>query len=291
MSDLRLVGAIAVNGLLTIGQIIGGIISGSLSLVADALHNLNDAASLGLALVVRRIARKPADRQRTFGYGRAEVIGALINLTALILIGVFLVYKAIERFFSPEPIDGWIVVIVGGIALVVDVVTAALTYTMSKHSINIKAAFTHNVADALGSVAVIIVGTLILLYEWYFTDLLAAILIAAYILHQGFTQMGESIRILMQSVPREIDLDEVVEAMESLADIDDVHHVHIWQIDEHQWTLEAHVVIGETNASAMERIKSEIKNLLDERFHIHHSTLEFETPSAADHDHNRIAAH
>ena len=107
--DKRLMGAVVVNVLLTVAQVVGGVLSGSLSLIADALHNLNDAAALGIALVARRISRRPADSKRTFGYRRAEVIGALINLTTLILVGLYLIYEAGSRYFNPQPIEGWIV--------------------------------------------------------------------------------------------------------------------------------------------------------------------------------------
>ena len=179
-----MVGAVLVNVLLTFAQVVGGILSGSLSLVADALHNLNDAASLGIALVARRIARRPADSRRTFGYRRAEVIGAIINLTTLIIVGLYLIYEAVSRYFDPRPIEGWVVVWVAGIALAVDIVTALLTFKLSKGNLNIRAAFIHNVSDALASVAVIVAGTLILLYDWYWADLAATVLISGYVLYQ-----------------------------------------------------------------------------------------------------------
>ena len=155
--------AIVINIILTVVQVIGGLASGSLSLLADALHNFSDAAALLIALIARKWAEKPADENRTFGYKRAELIGAMINLTTLILIGIYLLFEAVMRVFEPEPITGWIVVIIACVALVVDVITAAMTYAMSKDSLNIRAAFIHNIADALSSVAVIIAGTFIIL--------------------------------------------------------------------------------------------------------------------------------
>ena len=143
MGDRRLIVAIAINMLLTLAQVVGGIISGSLALIADALHNFSDAAALLIAWVARRIGRQPADRFKTFGYKRAEVIAALINLVTLVLVGLYLIYEAIWRVFEPQIIEGWMVIIVAGIALVIDVITAILTYTMSKHSMNIRAAFLH----------------------------------------------------------------------------------------------------------------------------------------------------
>jgi len=150
--------AIIVNVGLTFAQIVGGIFSGSLSLIADALHNFSDAASLAIAAYARRIARRPSNAAMTFGYVRAEVVAALINYTTLIVIGLYLVYEAVMRFITPEPVEGWIVVGVAVVALVIDLATAFLTYAMSKESMNIRAAFVHNVADALGSVGVIVAG-------------------------------------------------------------------------------------------------------------------------------------
>lgn len=278
MGDGRLVLAIIANVLLTAAQVVGGIVSGSLSLVADAMHNLNDAAALGLALLARRIARKPADQVRTFGYRKAEVIGALVNTTTLILVGLYLIYEAVARVFNPQPIDGWIVVIVAGVALVVDVATAMLTYAMAKTSLNIKAAFVHNVADALGSVAVIIVGVLVLLFDWYIADLIATLLLAAYILVQGFRLMSESVRILMDSVPTDIDLNDLVREMESVPGVQSVHHVHVWQLAEEHRALEAHVVIASPFSLESLTIKRSLRTLLREAYSINHTTLEMESP-------------
>ncbi len=290
-SDGRLVAAVAVNVLLTVAQVIGGVVAGSLSLIADALHNLNDAASLGIALFARRVSRKPADENRTFGYGRAELIGALINLTTLIIVGLYLIYEAVWRAFEQEPIDGWMVVWIAGIALVVDLVTAGLTFSMSKGSLNIKAAFIHNLSDAAASLGVIVAGTLILLYEWYWADLVATAAISAYILWQGGTMMRSTIRILMDSVPEGIDIDEVVDAIRAIDLVEDTHHLHIRQLDESNRSLEAHVVIAKADIDQIEAIKSSIRDMLRERFEITHSTLEIETPQARDHDQQVIADH
>lgn len=279
MGDKRLVAAVAVNLVLTVAQVVGGLFSGSLSLIADALHNLSDAASLGIALFARKIGRKPPDRFKTFGYKRAEVIAALINLTTLILIGLYLVYEALWRFVQPEEIHGWTVVIVAGIALLVDVVTACLTYAQSKHSMNIKAAFLHNVSDALASVGVIIAGTLILRYGWYWVDTLLTLVIAGYVLWQGFMLLPKSIHLLMEGTPEHLDLQEVITAMESVDGVINVHHVHIWQLDEHHNALEAHVVSHITAAEEAAQLKRRLKDLLESRFAIGHSTLEFEHES------------
>ena len=274
LGDRRLIIAIVINMLLTLAQVIGGVISGSLSLIADALHNFSDAASLLIAWVARKIGRQPADHYKTFGYKRAEVIATLINLVSLVIIGIYLIYEAIWRIFEPQVIEGWMVVIVAGIALVIDIATAILTFTMSKNSMNIKAAFLHNVSDALASVGVIIAGTLILLYQWYWSDTLITLIIAAYVLYQAFTLLPKTVHILMEGTPDNISINDVITEMEEITDVTSIHHVHIWQLDEHKSALEAHIVI--TNYDQLDKIKPKIKSLLQQNFDIQHSTLEFE---------------
>lgn len=274
VGERRLWWAVGANMLLTVAQIIGGIISGSLSLVADALHNFSDAASLLIALVAIRIGRKPPDQFKTFGYKRAETVAALINLTTLIIIGLYLCYEAIMRFITPEPIIGWTVIIVAGLALIVDIFTALLTYAQSKSSMNIRAAFLHNVTDALASIGVIIAGTLILLYGWVWTDAAMTLLIAGYVLYQGITEIPKAIHLLMEGTPEDINVGYVITKMEAVNGVQNVHHVHIWQLDEQRNALEAHVVIqSDTN---IETIKQNLKGILDTSFSIGHSTLEFE---------------
>lgn len=278
--DRQLLCAVAVNVLLTLVQVIGGVIAGSLSLVADALHNLGDAASLGIAVFARKISRKPPDQFKTFGYKRAEMIAALINLTTLIIIGLYLIYEALWRFYQPQEIKGWIVVIVAGAALIVDVVTAALTYRLSRHSVNIKAAFLHNVADALSSVGVILAGTLILLYQWYWVDAALTLVIAGYVLYQAAGLLPQTIHILMEGTPEHVAIDEIIKSVELLDQVESVHHVHIWQLDENRNALEAHVVVHEHSLSDIEAIKQRVKEHIHSVYHIEHSTLEIEVPGS-----------
>lgn len=276
LSDRNLYGAIGVNFLLTLIQIIGGILSGSLSLIADAIHNFSDAISLVIALVARIIGRKPPDRSHTFGYGRIELIATLINLTTLVMIGLYLIYEAVMRIFEPVEIQGWMVIIIAAVALVVDVITALLTYRMSKNSMNIKAAFLHNVSDALGSVGVIIVGTLILLYGWYWVDTAVTFMIAGYVLWQAISMLPRTINILIDGVPLHLSLGGVKVAMDDIPHVQEVHHVHIRQLDENRSCLEAHVVLDTTDVNQAENVKNSLKTMLKEKFDIRHSTLEIE---------------
>ncbi len=275
-SDKGLLGAVFINILLTLAQVIGGIISGSLSLIADALHNLSDAASLGIALFARTIGRKPADKTKSFGYQRAEVIAALINLTLLITVSLYLIYEAVWRIVEPQVVTGLIIVVVAGVAFVVDMVTALITFRMSKNSLNMKAAFLHNLADALTSIGVIIAGALILLYQWYWVDTLLTFLIAGFVLWQGIIMLPKTIHLLMEGTPENLSSDEIKASLEEAKDVEDVHHIHIWNLDEHRIALEAHVVVATNELQEVEVIKRKLKKILKDRFKITHSTLEFE---------------
>ena len=224
-SDRGLISAVVINLTLTIAQVIGGVISGSLSLIADALHNLSDAASLGIALFARKISRRPADEDKSFGYQRAETVAALINLTLLVVISLYLIYEAAWRVVEPKIITGWIVIIVAGIALVVDMITALITFRMSKHSMNMKAAFLHNLSDAFASLGVIAGGALILIYQWYWIDAVITFLIAGLVLWQGLKMLPKTIHLLMEGTPKDISFNEIKKSMESISGVSDVHHI------------------------------------------------------------------
>lgn len=274
--DRRVKIAIWANGLLTVVQIIGGLLSGSLALIADAIHNFSDMAALVIAFGARKIGRRPADAKMTFGYRRVEVVAALINYTSLIMIGIYLVYEGVMRLIDPPEVVGWAVVILGGVALAVDTLTALLTYSMQKGSVNIRALFLHNLSDALASVAVIIGGVLILLYDIRWVDPAITIGIAAYILWLAFTEIGGPIHTLMLGSPVDIDIDAVLATVEDVDGVEEVHHAHFWQMQEDQAALDTHVVIDDHRWDDLDNIKQSIKQRLEDEFGITHSTLEFE---------------
>jgi cobalt-zinc-cadmium efflux system protein len=278
VSDSVLLWCIIVNLGLSVFEFVGGVIAGSVALMADAAHNTNDAAALLIAYIARKISKKGADAKYTFGYRRAELIGAMIQLTALILVGLYLVYEAVRRIFEPEPLLGGWIMAAAGVAVVVDVVTAWLLWAMSKGSLNVKAAFLHNLTDAGASVAVLIGGATIYWLDWSWVDPLISLGIAGYILYMSFGLLKKTSRILMEGTPPELSLDEIKEALEDLDGVENVHHIHLWELDERHRALEAHVVIGENRSmEALESLKAAVKEHLDERFSITHSTLEFES--------------
>ncbi len=274
--DRRVGLAIAVNLGLTAAQVAGGILAGSLALIADALHNFSDAIALVIAFAARRIARRPADAGMTFGYGRAEVVAALVNYTTLAVLGLYLIYEAVMRLFDPAPVEGWLVVAIAGVALVVDLVTAALTRAMSRTSVNIRAAFLHNLADALGSVAVIVAGTLILLFGWSIVDPLVTLMIAGYILWQVGRETPGVVRILMLASPPDADTEAVRRDLAQIEGIADIHNLRLWMVSEDRTALDAHLVIVPDRWDAADRVKEAVKARLAERHGIDAATLELE---------------
>jgi cobalt-zinc-cadmium efflux system protein len=268
--------SIFLNLAITIAEVVGGILSNSLALLSDALHNLSDTASLGISLVARKISKKSPDAQKTFGYKRAEIIAAFINLVALVIIAFFLIKEGIERFFDPQVIDGGIMLWVALVGLIGNVITALLLHRDSKNNINIKSAYVHIFWDAISSVSVIIGGLLVWLYELSIVDTIITLLIAGYILYQSFYLLKETIDILMESTPSDIDITEIKESIESVTHVLDAHHIHVWNLDEKNRLLECHVKIDRSETGELETIKAEIKELLNKKFSISHSTLEFE---------------
>ncbi|MGI1662449.1 cation diffusion facilitator family transporter [Palleronia sp. KMU-117] len=288
VGDRRVLWAVIINLALTVVQVVAGIASGSLALIADAVHNLADAMSLVIAFAARKVARRPSDGDMTFGYGRVEVVAALVNYTTLIVIALYLASEAVMRFADPPGVEGWIVVAVAGVALLIDAATALLTWRLSKDSVNIRAAFLHNLTDALGSLAVIVAGSLILLYDWRLIDPIVTLGIAGYILWLSVAGIVPVARILMQASPDGVETDAVCAAIEAVPGVRSVHHLHLWQMDERTASLEAHVVLDGGGMGDAARVKDHIRARLQKSFGISHATLETELPDQGCPDTQRI---
>ena len=273
---VRLGLSIAFNLIITIAEVVGGLISGSLALLSDALHNFSDTSSLVIAYVARRYAQRAPDRLKTFGYKRAEIIGAFVNLITLVLIALFLIKEGITRLLDPQPIDGPVMLVVAVIGLLANVGTALLLRRDAKHSLNLESAFLHIITDAVSSVGVVLGGLLIMWYDVYLVDPILTLAISVYILFHSYRMLRRTVDILMEATPPGLNLDEVTRAVEALDHVIDMHHLHVWQLDDEHAALEAHITIEKGDLEQMEEIKEAIKRLLDERFHIAHSTLEFE---------------
>ena len=279
--------AIALNVGITVAQIAGGMISGSLSVLADAAHNASDAASLGISYGAWRISKRTPDQHRTFGYRRAETIGALINLTTLFVIALYLLYEAGNRFLHPQDVGGWTMIIVGVIAAVEDALSVWIL-SKDRGSLNVKSAFLHMIADTMATVGVIIGGVLILLFDITWVDPLITAAIAIYIFVHAYHEIRSAIALLMESAPKDFDVDRMVAEMASMAAVEGVHHVHVWQLDEGRTAVEAHVAVSERDLEAADRIRRKLKDMLCDRFDVAHATLEMEFAQDVRHDRSLI---
>ncbi len=278
----RLLLPLALNVGITVAQVVGGLLSGSLSLLADAVHNGSDAAALGISYGARRISRRRADRKRTFGYSRAELIGAMINLTTLFVIALFLAWQAVERLLNPPEVGGAVMLIVGTVAFVEDLLSVLILRKSARGSLNVRSAMIHLIGDTLASVGVILGGLLIMFYGIYWVDPVITALIAVYIFGHSYLEIRKTIRILMESAPEDFEFDRMMRAVEALQGVEDLHHVHLWRLDEQRVALEAHMTMATPDFDEADRLKLKVKELLRRDFGIDHTTLEIECEHCAD---------
>lgn len=281
----RLLIALALNLGITAAEVVGGVFSGSLALIADAAHNLSDAGAVLVSYIAWRISRRAANEKRTFGYARAETVGALINLTALIMIGLYLLYEAGSRLFEPTEVVATTVLIVGAIAFVEDV-AAAWVLRKDLGSLNVRSTFLHMIADALATVAVIASGVAIMVWgpavSWI--DPVVTAMIAVYVLIHASREIREAIAVLMDSAPKGFHHDELVARLQGTAGVSDVHHLHVWQISEDRTALQVHLIVDEPELSAATALKERLKRELHDDFDIDHATIEIEAADGIEHD-------
>lgn len=287
----RLLVALALNLGITVAEVAGGVISGSLALLADAAHNFSDAASVLVSFIAWRISRRPANERRTFGYGRAETIGALINLTTLLVIGLYLLWEAGSRLFGPPAeLAGRTMLIVGVIALVEDLLSA---WVLRKDlgSLNVKSTFLHMIADALATVGVIIAGVTVIVWgpQLAWVDPAVTALIALYIFWHGGREIRETIAVLIDSAPAGFDFDRLMMMLEQPSEVIDVHHVHVWRREENRVALEAHLGLRDVDLATATRVKESLRTQLREKLKIDHAMFEIELARAIDHDTHAIA--
>ncbi len=272
----RLAASIALNLLITVAEVVGGIISGSLALLSDALHNFTDTVSQIISYVAQSVSRRDATERNTFGYARFEVVAAFFNLVTLFIIALFLAKEGVERLIDPDPIRGGVMLVVAIAGLLANVASALLLRRDARHSLNIRSAYLHIVTDAVSSVAVVAGALIVITLGFQRIDPILTILISAYIMYHGYDMLKTTTRILMNSTPPGLDLEEVVRVIRETPGVLGAHHVHVWLMDENSAALEAHVVIESIDFEGLERTKASIKHRLVEQFSIQHSTLEFE---------------
>lgn len=265
-----LIASFVINMALSVVEFFGGIFAGSVALIGDALHNTSDAFSILIAVIAFKIGHKKATSQYTYGFKRAEIIGGFVNLILLFISGVYLLFEGIERLIYPHKIEGWLIIFVSILALIVDALTAKISHHHAHHNANMKMVFVHNLADAFGSVGVILSGVCVVLFGVYFVDGVIALMIAAYMIFQAIVSFKPIVRILMNAAPENFDLQKIKRAIQKIDGVEDVHHIHLWCISEHDVSFECHVK-GTDLA-----LVPQICGLLNDEFGICHANIQME---------------
>jgi cobalt-zinc-cadmium efflux system protein len=269
--------AVMLNVLITVAEVIGGLLSNSLALLSDALHNLGDTLAILFAYLARRMSRKASNDHKTFGYKRAEILAAFINGLLLLGVSAYLLVEAFWRFSNPEPVKGLMVFIVASAGLVLNLVAMLLLRKHAAANLNIKTAYLHLLGDTFSSLAVILGGLLIYWYRIYWIDPLITILVSLYIMHAALKVLRPVWNILMQATPAGIDMGLLREEMEKIEGICDIHHVHVWALNEKEIHFECHAGLDSNHMVAhTNSIRMQMQKLLREKFGIGHITIQFE---------------
>jgi len=278
----RLLIAISITGSMAIVELIGGILSNSLALMGDAAHMFTDTLALGLGLFALNIAKRPASQTRTFGYLRAEILAALTNGIILILISAYISYEAYRRFIEPPQIQGGLMLIIAAIGLLANVVGVAILRSGGRQNLNVKAAFLHMWSDALSSIGVIAAAVVILLTGWSFVDPIITILIVVLILRGAVGLVVESSNILLETVPKHLDVSQITSEVKKIRGVKDIHDVHLWTITSGVYALSCHLLIEDQTVSNSAEIMAEVNQTLSQKFGIGHSTLQLECEECQD---------
>jgi cobalt-zinc-cadmium efflux system protein len=265
---------IVLNLVITIAQIIGGLISGSMALISDATHNFSDVISLIISWIAQKLSRKEATEKQTFGRKRSEIMAAFINSSTLIILSVFILFEASQRLFADYIIKADWVIWLAVLSIAVNGISVLFIQKGAKESINMKAAYLHLFSDMLTSIAVLLGGLAMKYLQWYWVDPIFSIAIAIYLLYMSWDIFKTSIRILMQYTPEGIDVMQIAEEISNLEGIKNLHHVHIWQLNDHDIMFESHIDLDEDiHISDFEEIMEKIEPILH-KYDIHHFTLQ-----------------
>jgi len=258
-----------------LAELIGGIISNSLALIADAGHMLGDIFALSMSFIATWIILKPASAEKTYGYYRAEILVALINGLVLVMIAGIVLHEGIQRFFSPQEIKAPLMIAVALGGLAVNLSGIIILRSSTKYNLNVKAAFLHIIGDTLGSIGAISAGLLIYFYKFYYADIIISLIIAVIITINAVRLIVESSNILLEGTPKNIDINEIKDTLTSLPEVKKVHELHVWSISLQRIALSIHVVSDHPDSH---EVLCKVDKILRERFNIHHLTIQVEPP-------------
>jgi cobalt-zinc-cadmium efflux system protein len=271
----NLIYSIVLNLTITLAQLVGGIISGSLALISDALHNFSDVLSLGFSYIAHKLSHKKATESQTFGYKRAELIAAFVNALVLIVVAFFLLYGAIERFYNIHTIKPDLVIWLSILGIVVNGGSVLLLQKDAEHNINMKSAYLHLLTDMMASIAVLVGGLLMKYFGWLWVDSVLTILIGIYLIVVGYELLRTATKMLMLFTPEAISIKEIVDEVAKIPNSGRLHHIHIWNLNDDELHLEAHLDCSkDIKISEFDIILHQIEAVLLDKFHINHINIQ-----------------
>ena len=257
-------------------EIAAGIFSNSLALLTDAAHNFTDVLALALSWWALRLTSQPANHNKTYGYHRAGILAALANSTTLVVIALGIFYEAYHRFLNPPEVQADVLIGVGMLAVLINIVTAFLVRRGAEHDLNIRSAFLHLMGDVLSTVGAVVAGVIIRYTAWNWLDPLVSVLIGFLILWSAWSIVRESVEILMESTPTDIDMEAMIRDITSVDRVHNVHDLHVWSITQSMRTLSAHLVTDDLAISEGSSIQSQVNEVLFHRYNVSHATLQLE---------------
>jgi cobalt-zinc-cadmium efflux system protein len=267
--------SIVLNIVITVAQIVGGIISGSLALISDALHNFSDVLTLIFSYIATVLSKRKASLNQTFGYKRAEIIAAFVNAISLMIVAIYLIFEAAHRFSNPQIIKSNLVIWLSLLGIFVNGLSAFILKKDADHNLNMKSAYVHLFTDMMASVAVLVGGILMKYYQIYWIDSVLTFAIAIYLIYIGYDLLIESTRILMLFTPSNLDIKEIVREVHKISGVNKLHHIHVWHLNDHELHLEAHLDCSEDmKMSEFNILLDKIEIILFEKFEINHINIQ-----------------
>ena len=267
--------SIFLNILITIAQVFGGIISGSLALLSDALHNFSDVISLIISYIANRLSKKKASLNKTFGYKRAEILAAFINSSTLIIVAILLVIEAVERFQNPQVIESALVIWLSTIAILGNGFSVLLLKKDADTNMNMKSAYLHLLTDMMASIAVLVGGLLIKFYNVFWVDSVLTFFIALYLIWMGYDLLKSSTKVLMLFTPESVPVNDIITEIINLKAVKNIHHIHVWQLNEMETHFEAHIdFYKDISLSEFDEILHTIEDILNRKFDINHVNIQ-----------------
>jgi len=275
-TSFRLGLSLALTAVFVIVEIAAGVFSNSLALLTDAAHNFTDVIALGLSWFAVRLATRPSSASRTYGYHRAGILVALVNSTTLVVISLGIFYSAYQRFQSPPEVKSGVMIVVGLLAFVVNLVTALLVRQGSGEDLNLRSAYLHLMGDVLSTLGAVVAGVIIFFTDWNWLDPLVSVFIGILILWNAWGILRETVDILLESTPRDVDMDAMIRDMSQVKGVLGVHDLHVWSITQSMRTMSAHILTDDIAISAGREIQNQLNGLLADNYHITHATLQLE---------------